>query len=73
MPSSRDLPDSRVKPTTPVSPALQADALPLSHPDTPNSPCLSKTLMRNLLKGPSGLLGLLNTFELITVVQCTDP
>ena len=26
-----DLPDSGVKPTSPVSPALQADSLPLSH------------------------------------------
>ena len=31
MPSSRDLPNPGIKPTSPVSPALQVDSLPLSH------------------------------------------
>ena len=30
-PSPGDLPDSGIKPTSPVSPALQEDSLPLSH------------------------------------------
>ena len=30
-PPPEDLPDPGIKPTTPVSPALQADSLPLSH------------------------------------------
>ena len=31
-----DLPDPGIKPTSPVSPALQADSLPLSHWGNPN-------------------------------------
>ena len=31
IPSLEDLPDPRIKPASPVSPALQADSLPLSH------------------------------------------
>ena len=33
--SSRDLPDPGIKPESPVSPALQADSLPLSHLGSP--------------------------------------
>ena len=31
-PPPRDLPDPGIKPTSPTSPALQADSLPWSHP-----------------------------------------
>ena len=34
-PPPGDLPDSRTEPTSPVSPALQADSLPLSHLRSP--------------------------------------
>ena len=35
MPSSRDLPNTGVEPTSPASPALQADSLLLSHRGSP--------------------------------------
>ena len=35
MPSSRDLPDPGIKPTSPVAPALQEDSLPLSNQGKP--------------------------------------
>ena len=34
-PSPEDLPNSGIKPETPVSPALQAESLPLSHWGSP--------------------------------------
>ena len=35
MPSSRDLPNPGIKPVSPVTPALQADSLLLSHQVSP--------------------------------------
>ena len=37
MPSSRDLPNSGMEPTSPASPTLQANSLPLSHQGSPKS------------------------------------
>ena len=36
MPPPRDLPNPGIEPTSPVSPALQADALPLNHQGSPH-------------------------------------
>ena len=36
-PSLGDLPNPGIKPTCPVSPALQADSLPLSHQESPGA------------------------------------
>ena len=52
-PPSGDLPDSGIKPTSPVSPALQADSLPLSpkgcgHPVVIFSPSLSPSFPSSL-------------------------
>jgi len=35
MPSSRDLPDPGIKPSSPISPALQVDSLPNEPPRKP--------------------------------------
>ena len=46
-PPPEDLPDPAscgIKPTTPVSPALQADSLPLSQPGKPSCSVVSESL-----------------------------
>jgi len=53
MPSSLDLPDPRIEPTSPVSSAWQADSLPLSHQGSPYF----------YLKTP-GLMSVVDTFAL---------
>ena len=45
-PPPGDLPNPQIKPTSPVSPSLQADSLPLSHPRSRSHVYLFPTLVK---------------------------
>ena len=49
-PSPRDLPNPRNKPSTPLSPALQAGSLPTEPPGTPTSGGVSHSVVSNSLR-----------------------
>ena len=53
--SSGDLPDPGIKPTSPESPALQADSFPLSHQGSPNSS--TEILMLSVMMLGGGAFG----------------